>query len=139
VIQSREEFYKVYAALFERLKNDPSIGPEVVASDMVVAFTVPDLGARLTSDMTRKTWQGTVPKAGDGVIICGDTDVAPDVEITLNAEMMHQLWMGTINLIAALQQRQLTIKGPIPQITKLLPMLAPAYQIYPELLKEMGY
>ncbi len=139
MVKNSEEFYKVYGSLFERLKNDPAIGPEVLASDMVVSFSVPELGARLTTDMTKKTWRGAVPKAGDGKVICGDTDVAPDVEITLNADMMHQLWMGTINLIAALQQRQLTIKGPIPQITKLLPMLAPAYQIYPDLLKELGY
>jgi len=139
-VKKPETFYRLYGTLFSKLKDDPEIGPEVLESDIVVTFTLADIDLRLTVDMTRKTWSGPYPRAGDGRIIQGPPEggAAPDVEIVLTVPMMHRLWEGSINLMVALQQRELQLKGPIPKITRLLPLLAPAYEVYPAILAELG-
>jgi len=39
---------------------------------------------------------------------------------------------------AALARRQIVAKGPIPKILKLLPAVEPMYQMYPNILHEIG-
>ena len=41
-------------------------------------------------------------------------------------------------MIASLTRREMVAKGPIPKILKLLPVIKPAYQLYPEYLKSKG-
>ena len=42
------------------------------------------------------------------------------------------------NLVIALARREMVAKGPIPKILKLLPVIKPAYELYPKYLSEKG-
>ena len=56
----------------------------------------------------------------------------------MKAETAHQFWLGKVNLVAALTRGTIVAKGPVPAIMKLLPVITPAYKIYPQVLKEKG-
>jgi hypothetical protein len=62
----------------------------------------------------------------------------PDVVMTMKADVSHAFWHGKVNLVAALAKRDIVASGPIPKILKLLPAIAPLYQMYPALLREKG-
>jgi len=53
----------------------------------------------------------------------------------MNADVAHKFWLGEINLVMAVARRQMVVKGPIPRILKLLPVIRPAYSMYKEYLK----
>ncbi len=72
------------------------------------------------------------------LIIKGAFDGKPDVTMTMNADFAHLFWHGKANLISALTRRQVTARGNLPKTLKLLPILDPAYEMYPRYLREKG-
>ena len=59
--------------------------------------------------------------------------------MTMKADFAHYFWHGKANLLQALTRREVVAKGNIPKVLKLLPILEPAYQLYPQFLSEKGY
>jgi len=58
--------------------------------------------------------------------------------MTMNADFAHKFWHGRANLITALTRRQVVARGNVPKTIKLLPILKPAYDLYPDFLREKG-
>jgi hypothetical protein len=48
-------------------------------------------------------------------------------------------WQGKVNLVQALAQKKIILKGNQLKVLGLLPAVEPLYKKYPELLKEKGY
>jgi len=71
-------------------------------------------------------------------LLFGPCDRKPIVDMSMKAETAHQFWLGKVNLVAALTRGTIVAKGPIPSIMKLLPVITPAYKMYPEILKQKG-
>jgi len=122
----------LYAVLFEFykcLKDDPSIGPALQKSDICIQFVYHNPSAVITIDARM-----------DELQICkGDFDGATDVTMTMDADFAHKFWHGKANLVSALTRRQVKAKGNVPQTMKLLPILKPAYELYPRFLRENGF
>jgi hypothetical protein len=57
----------------------------------------------------------------------------------MKADTAHKFWRGDVNLVTALARREITAKGPIPKILKLLPIIKPAYALYPQYLEKIGF
>lgn len=58
--------------------------------------------------------------------------------MTMKADIAHQFWLGKVNLVAALAKGQMKAVGPIQSIIKLIPVIKPAFELYPQYLKEIG-
>ena len=58
--------------------------------------------------------------------------------MSMNADFAHKFWHGKANLVTALTRRQVQAKGNVPKTLKLLPILNPAYDLYPKFLREKG-
>jgi len=58
--------------------------------------------------------------------------------MSMNADFAHKFWHGKANLVTALTRRQVAAKGNVPKTLKLLPILKPAYELYPQFLEEKG-
>jgi hypothetical protein len=56
----------------------------------------------------------------------------------MDADVAHRFWLGQLNLIKALSSKDIKSSGSIPKLLKLLPVIKPAFVIYPEILTEMG-
>lgn len=121
--------------LYDESKRDSRIAPKIKASNLVIQFRYDDPHATVTINAAAPPSQ---PGAYFDVLWGDDTGLKPDVEMTMKADIAHQFWHGKINLMAALARRQIVAKGPIPKILKLLPAVEPMYQMYPQLLHELG-
>lgn len=121
--------------LYDVSKRDSRIAPKIKASNLVIQFRYDDPHAVVTINAAAPPSQ-----VGDYFdVIWGDTsELKPDVEMTMKADIAHQFWHGKINLMAALARRQIVAKGPIPKILKLLPAVEPMYEMYPSILHEIG-
>jgi len=124
-----ETLYDVLLDFFEKLKAHPTIGPSLKKSNLIVQFRYKNPSAAITIDAS-----------GDEVhFYKGDTfEGKPEVTMSMNADFAHKFWHGKANLISALTRRQVQARGNVPKTVKLLPILNPAYQLYPKFLKEKG-
>jgi hypothetical protein len=120
--------------LYDVAKSDSRIAPKIKASNLVIQF-------RYTEPNATVTINAAAPPTQPGAyfdVLWNDTQLKPDVEMTMKADVAHQFWHGKINLMAALARRQIIAKGPIPKILKLLPAVEPMYEMYPTILHELG-
>lgn len=128
VFQNAEQLKEILGTFFETLAADEKIKASLLAAHLVIRFVYRDPDASVT-----------IVATGDPIqILRDDTNHKPDVEMTMKADIAHQFWLGKVNLPIALTRRQIVAKGPIPKILKLLPVIKPAYALYPSFLKSRG-
>jgi hypothetical protein len=126
IFSDSEHFYKVLVPFFNKLKDDPDMGPKVLASGLVIQFVYRDPDATITIDCP------------NNLIVAGQTELKADVEMSMTSETAHKFWLGKVNLIMALTKRDIVAKGPVAKILKLLPIIKNSYAMYKDYLKSIG-
>ncbi len=128
VFKDSEMLYSILTEFYERLKKDPQVGPALNKTNLCIQFRYKNPSAVMTIDATKD----------EPLILTGDFDGKPEVTMTMNADFAHTFWHGKANLVSALTRRQVIAKGNVPKTIKLLPILKPAYELYPRFLREKG-
>ena len=128
VFSSDKMLYEILGEFYDVLKKDPKIGPSIQNTNLCIQFQYKNPNASITIDATGKTIK----------IIQGDFKGKPQVTMSMNADFAHKFWHGRANLVTALTRRQVTAKGNVPKTLKLLPILKPAFELYPQYLKDKG-
>lgn len=126
--QSSEQLQQILGGFFETLAADPQVGPALLKSKLIIKFNYREPDLAITIDLTGER----------AVFTFNDEAKKPIVEMGMKAETAHKFWMGNVNLVIALARREITAKGPIPSILKLLPIIKPAYKLYPDYIKNKG-
>lgn len=129
IFENKEIMETILGELFTKLLADPVMGPKFVASGITIKFNISDPGGTL--------WISP----GDGTkgdVLWGDQDLKADVEMTLSGDTCHKFWLRHISMPIALAKGLIKAKGPMPKVLKLLPLLKPAYEMYPEHAKSYG-
>ena len=70
-------------------------------------------------------------------VFVNKNDLEPEIDLSMSADTAHKFWLGKVNLVAAITQKKITVKGSIPKLLMLLPAISPAYKMYPEYLKRI--
>ncbi len=125
---SGENLQDILGGFFRKLLADPSIGPKLQESKMVIKFIYSDPSLSITIDCSKNPVE----------LLFNDSSLKPEVEMSMKADTAHKFWFGKVNLLAALTRREMVAKGPIPKVLKLLPVIKPAYDLYPQYLTEKG-
>ena len=129
IFNSKDQMQTILGGLFEKLLGDPVVGPKFVKAGITIKYNVTDP-------------EGTIwVTPGDGMtgeVIVGKSDKKPDVEMTLSGDTCHKFWLKQISLPMALAKGLVKSKGPLPKVLKLLPLLKPAFDAYPEHAKSHG-
>lgn len=123
-----DEMYLVYDDFYNRLRVDPKVGPRILKQGLVFRFVMEDPDGVVTIN-------GKVP---EGEVICGQCDVGATITMSMKSDVGHRFWLGKVNLLAAIATRQMKVKGPITKLMAILPILKPAFKIYPKVLREKG-
>lgn len=134
VFKDSQQFYDTVGELMQRAKTDPAIGPKIAKSGVIIQFKYTDPEAMTTVNAKAKPTQ---PGAFVDVVN-GPTDLKPDIQMTMQADVAHQFWQGKLNLVEALAKKKIILKGNQLKVLGLLPAVEPLYKKYPELLKEKG-
>jgi alcohol dehydrogenase len=129
IFPDAEALYRVLGGFFERLKSDPQIGGPLQNSRLCVQFAFEQPVAVMTIDA-----RGDEVRIYRGAEFTG----APEVTMRMSADFAHAFWHGRVNLVSALTRRQVVAKGNVPKTLRLLPILKPAYALYPQYLAEIG-
>jgi pyruvate/2-oxoglutarate/acetoin dehydrogenase E1 component/TPP-dependent pyruvate/acetoin dehydrogenase alpha subunit len=129
IFRDTDHLYQVLRAFFQRVADDPAIAPRLREGDLVVRFRYTNPPGTITVDLRQVPILFTV----------GDSDLEPDVELIQSADLAHRFWLGRVNVMQAIATRRLIARGSVPKALALLPALKPAYDLYPQVLRELGY
>ena len=135
VFKDYNELHTCFGRLYDEAKRDARIAPKIRDSHLVIQFRYDEPSAVVTINAAAPPTQES---SYFDVLWGNDTGLKPDVEMSMKADIAHQFWHGKVNLMAALARRQIVAKGPIPKILKLLPAVAPMYEMYPQILQDLG-
>ena len=122
IFKSPDDLQKKLGGFFEMLIRDPKIGAKLKESRLVVKFNYKNPELSITANCS-------LPESR---LTYNDQATRPEVEMFMEADLAHKFWLGEVNLVMAIARRQMVIKGPIPRILKLLPVIKPAYKMYKE-------
>ncbi|VVS94797.1 thiamine pyrophosphate-dependent enzyme [Desulfoluna spongiiphila] len=125
---TKDELQAVLNTLWERIFSTPTILCDLTSTNLAVQFRFTDFHTSMT-----------IQAGKDGHQILWDAEVTPDVLMILSSETSHRFWMEKLNIPLALASRKIVAKGSVQKALKLLPALKPAFALYPEVLKDMGY
>jgi putative sterol carrier protein len=113
------EIDKYIGGVFREAGNHPQSGPKFRAANIVmrVIYTDPD-------------YELTVALREDFQVVCGPSDLKPDVTMTMPADVADQFWRGDYNLTIGLAKGHVKAKGPIGKILRLIPLTKPVFPMY---------
>jgi len=129
VFSSTDELQLVMQDLWTQIKSTPEMCEKLVASRLIVQFRYREPEGLMTIDCSDGV---------DMVIHVGQTDIKPHIEMSMKADIAHEFWLGKVNVPMALMMGKIVSKGPTPKALALLPVIKPAYQIYPKVLELRG-
>jgi len=129
VFRDTAHLYQVLGALFDRVRAKPAIADQLVKGNLVVRFRFTDPEGMVTIDLRRAPITYTF----------GESELQPDVEMIQSGDTAHQFWLGRLNVARAIATRKVISRGSVPKALALLPAIKPAFEIYPQVLRELGY
>jgi hypothetical protein len=128
VFKDSDMVYDILMDFYGELKAHPEIGPSLEKTNLCIQFRYKNPDAVITIDASGEETR----------LIKGKFSGTPEVTMSMNADFAHKFWHGKANLVTALTRRQVKAKGNVPKTLKLLPILKPAYDLYPKFLEDRG-
>ena len=124
-----DEVYEFIGALFADLATDEELGPKFRKANTIVQYRYSNPDSVITVKMI---------DGEDGQVDLGDTQLEPEVVMTMEADTAHKFWLGKVNVTVALARGQMKAKGPVAKILKLVPLVKPVFPRYRAILEEAG-
>jgi len=124
-----DEVYRFIGKLFEDLAVDEELAPKFQKANTIVQYRYRDPESIITVK---------VKEGEDGQVDLGDTDMEPEVVMSMEADTAHRFWLGKVNVTVALARGQMKAKGPVAKILKLVPLTKPIFPRYRKMLEEAG-
>ncbi len=124
-----QEVYDTLGRLFVELASDEELAPKFRKANTIVRYqhTEPD------SAITVRLQEG---EPGD--VDFGESEMEPEVTMTMEADTAHRFWLGEVNVTVALARGQIKATGPVAKILKLVPLTKPVFPRYRALLEAQG-
>ena len=124
-----DEVYRFIGKLFQDLTEDPELSPKFRKANTTVQYQYRSPESQITVRMT----EDEEPR-----VDLGDTDMEPEVVMTMDADTAHKFWLGKVNVTVALARGQMKAKGPVAKILKLVPLVKPVFPRYRQQLADAG-
>jgi hypothetical protein len=124
-----EEVYAHLGRLFEDIVADEDLAARFKAADTIVQIR-----------MRRPDSQVTVKALAeeDLVVDFGVTELRPEVVLAMDADTAHRFWLGKVNVTVALARGQISARGPVAKILKVVPLVDPVRGRYASRLQDAG-
>jgi hypothetical protein len=128
IFSNTNELYDVMEELWRRIKADDEMSAKLLNTRLVVRFVYREPDGILTID------------GSDGEeikVYVGICDIKPVIEMSMKSDVAHNFWLGKENPAMALISGKIVSRGPVNQALALLPVVRPAFMIYPFVVEQM--
>ncbi len=129
VFASEQDVYAHIGRLLEEMQDDERLVHQCQRADTIVQYRYREPESQITLSLR----EGEKPR-----VIMGETDLEPEVLMTMEADTAHKFWLGKVNVTVALARGQMKAKGPVAKILKLVPLTKPVFPRYRQMLDEAG-
>lgn len=124
-----QEVYETMGKLHQQLADDPELAPQFRKANTIVQYSYREPEATITVRLQ---------EGEPGDVDFGETEMVPEVEMSMDADTAHRFWLGKVNVTVALARGQIKAKGPVAKILKLVPLTKPVYPRYKAMLEADG-
>ncbi len=124
VFKNADQMFEILGGMFRMLMKDPTVGQKLQESGVVIKFNVTDPNLVIWVDLINTK------------VLSGNQDLKANVEMDLSGDSCHQFWLKELKLPIALAKGKIKARGPMPTILKLLPLLKPAWDAYPDIARK---
>ena len=124
-----QEVYDTIGKLFQQVAEDDGLVSEFQQANTIVQYAHRDPEATITVRL-----QKDQPVEVD----LGETDMEPEVTMSMEADTAHRFWLGQVNVTVALARGQIKASGPVAKILKLVPLTKPIFPRYKAQLEADG-
>ncbi len=124
-----DEVYGFIGKLFQDLAEDEELAPKFRKANTIVQYAYRDPDSTITVQLK---------EGEEGRVDFGETDMDPEVVMSMDADTAHRFWLGKVNVTVALARGQMKAKGPVAKILKLVPLVKPVFPKYRAMLEEAG-
>lgn len=124
-----DEVYATLGKLFQDLAVDDELGPKFRKANTIVRYEFQDPDSAITVRLQED-------QPGD--VDFGESQMEPEVTMSMAADTAHRFWLGQVNITVALARGQIKAKGPVAKILKLVPLAKPVFPRYQAELEAQG-
>lgn len=124
-----QEVYDTIGKLFADLATDEELAPKFRKANTILQYAYSDPESVITLRLKENE---------DPQVDFGETEMEPEVVMSMDADTAHRFWLGQVNVTVALARGQIKAKGPVAKILKLVPLTKPVYPIYKAQLEAQG-
>src|SRR6266480_229619 len=103
------------------------MGPKFRAANTILQYDYSEPESKITLRLQ---------EGEPGDVDFGETDMEPDVVMSMEADTAHRFWLGKVNVTVALARGQIKAKGPVAKILKLVPLVKPVFPRYRQMLTD---
>jgi putative sterol carrier protein len=124
-----QEVYDVIGKLFVDIANDNELAPKFRKANTIVQYDYRDPNSTITVRLQ---------EGQPGDVDFGETEMEPEVTMSMEADTAHRFWLGEVNVTVALARGQIKARGPVAKILKLVPLTKPIFPRYKAQLEAQG-
>jgi hypothetical protein len=124
-----QDVYDTIGRLFLELAEDEELGPKFRRANTIVRYEHHDPDSPITVRLKEDQ-----PADVD----FGETEMEPEVVMSMEADTAHLFWLGRVNVTVALARGQIKASGPVAKILKLVPLTKPVFPRYKAQLEAQG-
>ena len=124
-----QEVYDILGRLFVDIATDEAVAPKFRKANTIVQYQYRDPESAITVRLQ---------EGQPGDVDFGESQMEPEVTMSMEADTAHRFWLGKVNVTVALARGQITAKGPVAKILKLVPLAKPIFPRYVAQLQAQG-
>ena len=124
-----DEVYETLGKLFSDIATDEELASKFRMADTIVRYEYSDPESVITVRLQ---------EGQPGDVDFGDSEMEPEVTMSMAADTAHRFWLGQVNVTVALARGEIKAQGPVAKILKLVPMAKPVFPRYKAQLEAQG-
>ena len=124
-----DEVYRYLGQLFLDLLEDEELAPRFRKANTIVRYVYRNPEAQVTVKLL---------EGEEGQVDLGPSELAPEVTMTMDADIAHRFWLGKVNVTMAMARGQIKTKGPVAKVLALVPLVKNVFPRYRAQLEAAG-
>jgi putative sterol carrier protein len=127
--ETAQDVYDTIGKLFADLADNEELAPKFRKANTIVQYDYREPESTITVRLKEDE---------PGTVDFGETEMEPEVVMSMDADTAHRFWLGQVNVTVALARGQIKAKGPVAKILKLVPLTKPVFPLYKAQLEKSG-
>jgi len=130
--ESKEQLMEIFNRFWVEARKETEVMEKLTKSQVIVRFDIEDPEVHMTINFRDPGPDGKIGT------LSFDSDVEPEIAVWSKSETTNKFWQNKLSTTVAMARGQVKLEGSVSKALGLLSKIKPLYNIYPDILREMG-